>query len=68
MPETYGQPEDEPTRTEQAKEAAMAMVAGNGTFRTTLMYAVAFVLVISPIAPLAVVPLALLIATDRRLA
>jgi hypothetical protein len=44
------------------------VVAGQGIVRRVVLYVLAFALCVSPIPPLAVVPLALLLATDTALA
>jgi hypothetical protein len=67
MPETYGLPEDEPTRTEQAQLIANEVVAGQGIVRRVVLYALVAALAISPLHALAVVPLVLLMATDGGL-
>jgi len=67
MPETYGLPEEEASKSEQAKALAEETVAGNGIVRTVALYALTGLLVITPVAPLAIIPLILLIASDRRL-
>lgn len=70
MPETYGLPdtEVEPTVVEEAVRLGNEAVAGQGVVRTVLLYALAAVLIVSPVPVLAVVPLVLLLATDKRLA
>lgn len=67
MPETYGIPEEEPTRPERAQQVAASIVAGQSPVRTVALYAIAGLLVITPAAPLAVIPLILLLASDLRL-
>lgn len=68
MPETYGLPEDEPTRAEQVQLAANEVIAGQGVVRRVLLYVAVAALLVSPVAPLAIVPLVLLMATDGGLA
>ena len=68
MPETYGLPEPEPTRTEQATTVVAEVVAGQGIVRRVVLYVAVGLLAISPVPALAVVPLLLLMATDRALA
>lgn len=67
MPETYGLPEPEPEPVERVRLAANEAVAGQGVIRTTLLYVLLFAALISPLPLLAVVPAALLMATDGRL-
>lgn len=67
MPMTYGLPEPEPTRTEQVQSAVNAVVASNSVVRTTVLYVLTALLLITNLAPLAIVPLVLLLATDTRL-
>lgn len=66
-PETYGLPEDEPTRAEQAEQAVIEAIAGTGIVRRVVLYTIAVALAISPVPALTVVPLVLLMATDRGL-
>lgn len=68
MPETYGLPEPEPTRTEQASDLIAGAVAGQGIVRRIVLYVAVGLLAISPVPALAVVPLLLLMATDGALA
>lgn len=69
MPETYGLPEEgvEPTVAEEAVRLGNEVVAGQGIVRTVLLYAAAAILTVSPVPVLAVVPIVLLLATDKRL-
>ena len=68
MPETYGQDEPELTPIQSFEKLAAGYIAGQGVVRRTVLYIAAFILVVTPFAPLAVIPLGLLIATDRNLA
>lgn len=68
MPMTYGLPEDEPERIDEVKRIVNEAIAGQGIVRRVVLYALTVALVVSPVAPLAVVPLVLLLATDRGLA
>lgn len=67
MPETYI-PEPEPTRAEVAASVIAEVVAGQHIVRRVLLYALTAFLLVTPVAPLAVVPLVLLMATDGGLA
>jgi hypothetical protein len=67
MPETYGVPEPEPTKVKQAQSVLNEVVAGQSVVRTVALYALAALLVLTPVAPLAIVPLILLLASDGRL-
>lgn len=67
MPETYGLPEPEPTPPERVQQAIEQAVAGKSVVRAVLLYAAVAILAISPVAPLAIVPLVLLMATDSDL-
>jgi hypothetical protein len=69
MPETYGLPEEEEEQdiVNEAYLVVAESIAGKGILRTVVLYALTAVLVITPVAPLAIVPLILLIATDGRL-
>lgn len=67
MPETYGLPEPEPTTIERSQRILNEVVAGQSAVRTVGLYALAAVLSVSPLAPLAIVPLVLLLASDVRL-
>lgn len=67
MPETYGLPEPEPEPVERVRLVANEAVAGQGVIRTTIVYVLLFAALISPWPLLAVVPAALLMATDGRL-
>jgi hypothetical protein len=68
MPETYGLPEPEPEPIERFTSAVNEVVAGQGVVRRVFLYVAVVALAISPLAPLAVVPLVLLMATDPALA
>lgn len=71
MPETYGLPEPEgpeASRKERVEEVATEVIAGQSIVRTTLLYAILFICIVSPLPLAAVVPAALLLATDKRLA
>lgn len=67
MGETYGLPEPEPTRVEQARFALNEVVAGQSVVRRVVLYVLAAALVITPVPQLGVVPLVLLMATDKGL-
>lgn len=67
MPETRGLPEPEPTQVERATVIAAEAIAGQGVVRRVVLYAVAVLLIVTPLAPLAVVPVVLLMATDKGL-
>lgn len=67
MPETYI-PEPEPTKTEVAQQVVAEVIAGQGIVRRVVLYALTALLLVTPLAPLAVVPLVLLAATDGGLA
>lgn len=60
-------PEAEPTPTkrEKAEEAVQYALAGTGSVRRIFLYVVAGALVLTPIAPAAIIPLVLLVATDE---
>lgn len=68
MPETYGLPVAEPTRTEQASELAAGVIAGQGIVRRVLLYLLLGLALVSPVPALGIVPLVLLMATDGGLA
>ncbi len=68
MPETRGRPEPEPTREERAVRIANEVIAGQGVVRRVILYVAAVALAVTPLAPLAVVPVVLLMATDGALA
>lgn len=68
IPETYGLPEDEPTRTEEAILVVNEVIAGQGVVRRVVLYVLVGVLLVTNLAPLAIVPLLLLMATDGGLA
>lgn len=68
MPETYGLPEPEPTRVERTQRVLNEVVAGQSVVRTVGLYALAAGLALTPLAPLAIIPLLLLLASDTRLA
>ena len=68
MPETYGLPEPEPTSTERTQGVINEVVAGQGVVRRVLLYVAVGGLLISPVPLVAVLPLILLMATDRELA
>lgn len=72
MPETYGLPEPEPTRTERAQYLTSEAVAGQGVVRRVVLYTlVAGALVLTPAfwpcAVVGIVALILLQATDKGL-
>lgn len=68
MPETYGLPEEEPTKAEEAEAIIANVVAGQGIVRRVLLYVAAAAFAVGPIPQAAVIPLVLLMATDRSLA
>jgi hypothetical protein len=71
MPETYGLPEPEaiePTVAEEAVRVGSEVVAGQGIVRTVLLYVICAALIVSPLPGLAVLPLIMLLASDKRLA
>lgn len=68
MPETYGLTEDEPERIDEVKRIVNEVVAGQGIVRRVMLYVAIALLLVTNLAPLAVVPLVLLMATDRGLA
>lgn len=67
MPETYGIPEPEPTAPERVNSAIAQAVAGQGIVRRIVLYAIAGLLMVTPIHELAVIPLLMLMATDTGL-
>lgn len=67
MPETRGLPEPEEERIQKVERLAAEIIAGQGIVRRVVLYGLAGGLAVSPFAPLAVLPLILLLATDRSL-
>lgn len=67
MSTTRGQPEAEVPVREQALDAVQQAIAGRGVVRRVVLYVLAFALCVTPLPVLAVVPLALLMATDSAL-
>jgi len=67
MPETYGLPEPAEPIAPRIAVATSEFVAGRGIVRTILLYLAAGVLAVTPAAPLALVPVILLMASDPRL-
>lgn len=63
-----GPSEEEPTREERVQMAVNEAIAGQGIVRRVVLYVLAFALCVSPAPYLAVVPIALLMATDGGLA
>lgn len=70
MPETLSDrdPAEEPGAAERVTEVAEQAIAGSGIVRTTILYVVLGVLMVSPVPVLGIVPLILLLATDPRFA
>lgn len=66
MPETYI-PEPDPTPAERVAETLTQAVAGQGIVRRVVLYVAVAALLITPLPTLAIVPLVLLLATDRNL-
>lgn len=67
MGETYGLPEPEPTRTERARSIVNEAIAGQSIVRRVVLYVLAAALVITPVPQLGILPLVLLMATDKGL-
>jgi hypothetical protein len=67
MPETYGIPEPEPTAYSRAGRLLNEVVAGQSVVRTVALYSLAGCLCLTPVAPLAILPLILLLASDLRM-
>lgn len=67
IPETYGIPDPEPTRIEQAQLTINEAIAGQGVVRRIVLYVLAGGLAVSPLPGLAVLALILLMATDSSL-
>lgn len=77
MPETYGMPEPEPTRTEEAQRIFNEVVAGQGVVRRTILYVLVFAGILGalylhpfgfPFALVACIATVMLMATDPALA
>ncbi len=64
---TNAETKHEPTREERAEATLREVIAGDqrGAIRRILLYLIAFVLVVSPVPHLAIVPLGLLALTDQ---
>ncbi len=69
MPETYGLPEPEPTRQEQAQFIVNEVVAGQSVVRRVILYAIVGIALLVPQMALFAIPaLIMLCATDKSLA
>ena len=67
MPETYGLPEPEPTRAEQAQRSVNEVLAGQGVVRRVALYLLLGLCLVSPVPVLGIAPLVLLMASDGGL-
>jgi len=67
MPETYGLPEPEPTREEQAQRVVNEVVAGQSVVRTVVLYVLVGICVLTPAPVFAILPLIMLLASDPRM-
>lgn len=67
MPETYNIPEPEEPTAEKVEAALAQAIAGQGVVRRVVLYAIAALLIVSPVPALAGLPLVLLLATDKGL-
>jgi len=72
MPETYGLPEPEPTRSEQAETILVNAIAGQGIVRRVVLYAVlgaslVLGIYVPPVLVFGMLATILLVATDTNL-
>jgi hypothetical protein len=66
MPTTYA-PDEEPTPTDKVREAVEQAVVGRSPLRSVILYLAIGLLCLTPAAPLAILPVVLLVATDTTL-